>query len=360
MSKPKSGVYWKATKTYDGYIEIFKFACEELGRSITPSELDKHKFNLPSVKWLIKNCPNQNIKTLNDLLELLGYKPIKGHNKHRKYTYEIAREEFEKRGLILPLQEYTSSAIPLMYICPKHPDIIQYKSLNSLLSGKFGKWNGCRLCYLDINVGSGHVTWKGGISSLNVYLRECIDQWKKNSMANCNYKCAITGEKFDDIHHLYSFNKILREIIKECKLPVYTVINDYTEEELILLQKINIKIHNKYPLGVCISKKIHNLYHHLYGDDNTPEQFEEFKIRYNIGEFKDYNFPEESKRKQKVVNLNGRKEFNSKQLVEIRNKYTNDNCTEMELAEEYEVSKTVINNIVNFKRIYGYIVVDDN
>ena len=129
--------------------------------------------------------------------------------------------------------------------------------------------------------------WKGGTSPLNAYLRDFIIEWKKDSMSSCDYKCVITGEKFDDIHHLYSFNKILKEIIMELNFPIYTEIRKYTEDELKLLRLKNIEMHDKYPLGVCLSRKIHNLYHSLYGDDNTPEQFEEFKVRYNNGEFED-------------------------------------------------------------------------
>ena len=125
-------INWKATKTYDEYIEMFKSACEELGRSITPSELEKHKFDLPSAIWLVKNYPHDTIKTYDDFLKYLGFEPIKKHKKHKKYNFEIAFEEFAKRGLILLPQEYKSCVIPLAYICPKHPNIIQYKTLNNL------------------------------------------------------------------------------------------------------------------------------------------------------------------------------------------------------------------------------------
>ena len=275
---------FKPTKTYDEYIEIFKFACEELGRSITPSELEKHKFGLPSAIWLIKNS-NENIKSLNDLLESLGYKPIKKRNPKRKYTYEIAYEEFKKRGFILLPQKYTSCAIPLMFICPKHPNIIQYKSLNSLIFGNEGAGVGCDYCRFDNRMGELNPLWKGGISPLHVYLRESIDKWKKDSLINSNYKCVITGERFDAIHHVYSFNKILKEVIDECGLPIHRIISDYTTEELNLLKSKNREIHSRYPLGVCLCKEVHDLYHNLYKDDNTPEQFEEFKERYNNGEF---------------------------------------------------------------------------
>jgi len=175
------------------------------------------------------------------------------------------------------------------YICPSHPNIIQHKSLNALIfdTRDDGSERRCIYCHLENNHGSDSKHWNGGSSSLHPYLREFINEWKKDSMANSDYKCVITGDKFDAIHHVYSFNKILKEILRECKLPIYKEISMYTEEELNLLKETNINVHNKYPLGVCLRKDIHKLYHRLYGNNNTLEQFEEFRIRYNIGEFKD-------------------------------------------------------------------------
>ena len=273
---------WKPTKTYHEYIVMFKSACEELGRSITPFELEKHKFDLPSAIWLVKySIPD--IKTYDDFLKYLGYEAIKKRNPTRKYTYEIAYEEFAKRGYILLPQEYISCAKKLKYICPKHPNTIHEISLNALIFGNKGCWD----CYTENYVGSVTHRWKGGIAPLNTYLREFINIWKKDSMVNCNYKCVITGGKFNVIHHLYSYNKILKETLDESKLPIHQEIKYYTKEELEYLKDILIRKHYEYPLGICLCKVIHGLYHNLYGDDNTPEQFEEFKTRYNSGEFKD-------------------------------------------------------------------------
>lgn len=275
---------FKAIKTYKEYIEMFKSACKELKRTITHSELDRHDFDLPTTTWFINHCKNKNIKTYNDFLELLGYKPLKKHNKHKKYTYEIAFEEFKKKGLILLPQEYKNCALPLKYICPKHLDIIQTKSLNSLLFTGIHQGTGCHYCAVENQIGEASNFWKGGISPLNVYLRDFITEWKKDSAKNCNYKCVITGEKFDAIHHLYSFNKILDETMNICNLPIYKNINQYTDEEMELLKTELVKEHYKHPLGVCLTREIHNLYHRLYGYDNTPEQFEEFRDKYNNGE----------------------------------------------------------------------------
>jgi len=138
-------------------------------------------------------------------------------------------------------------------------------------------------------IGENNHSWQGGITSLCEYLRNNIINWKKDSMKNCNYKCVITGEKFNVIHHLYSFNKISKEVLEETNLPIYKEINKYSDEQLEQLKKVNLELHYKYGLGICLSKKIHDLYHSLYGDNNTPQQFEEFVQRYYNGEFEEAN-----------------------------------------------------------------------
>ena len=268
-------------KTYEEYIELFKGACSEVGRTVKTGELYKHEFGLPDPNWFIRNCPDKHVKTYRDFVKHLGYKSLR-----MKYTHEIAFEEFAKKGLILVTNKFISCALKMEYICPKHPNIPQFKSLNSLIFGSEGKGTGCYYCGIEKRIGELNTEWKGGISSLNIYLREYITIWKKDSMANCNYKCVITGKKFNAIHHLYSFNKILKETLEELDLPIHKEINDYTNNEMNLIKEIIIKKHTEYPLGICLCKEVHALYHKIYGrNDNTPEQFDEFKVRYNNGEF---------------------------------------------------------------------------
>jgi len=334
MYKP----HFKVEKTYKEYLELFKKSCVELGRTLTGREIRKHEFGLPDDKWFVSKCVNPSITNYNEFLKWLGLEPNKPH---RKYTYEIAFEEFAKKGLILLPQEYTSCAIPLNYVCTDHPGIIQHKSLNSLI---FGKSVGCPLCLNESLLGSGSNVWKGGISSLNVYLREFIKDWKKESMENCNYKCVITGEKFDAIHHLYSYNKILKETLHELNIPTHPEISKYTFEEIESIKKLLLIKHYEHPLGVCLCKKIHTLFHQLYGKgDNTPEQFEEFKVRYNNGEF--INSLESN-----IRNISRR--FNEEQIAEIRENYASHRFTGPQLCLKYSAGKTTISNVLNFKGAY--------
>jgi hypothetical protein len=53
-----------------------------------------------------------------------------------------------------------------------------------------------------------------------------------------------------------------------------------------MLENEVVRLHYNYPMGVCLRKDIHKLFHVLYGSkNNTPEQFNEFQKRYELGEF---------------------------------------------------------------------------
>lgn len=129
--------------------------------------------------------------------------------------------------------------------------------------------------------------------SLSTYLRTQLSEWKIKSIRNCNYKCALTGGKFDAVHHLHSFNLIMREIEDLVESDIYQSVLDIDEKELGEIVALCHELHDVYPLGVCLNGALHTLFHQQYGyGDNTPKQFNEFKTRLKIGEFN--NFLEEN------------------------------------------------------------------
>ena len=136
--------------------------------------------------------------------------------------------------------------------------------------------------------GENHPNWKGGITQINDYLREHINSWRNDSMKYCNYKSDISGQYYDIIiHHI---NKNFSEIVKET-LAILNLepkqINEYTLEELNNITETCEKLHYKYGLGICITKEEHILFHKIYGrENNTKQQYEEFKTKYLNGEFK--------------------------------------------------------------------------
>lgn len=120
-----------------------------------------------------------------------------------------------------------------------------------------------------------------GYESVSKFLRGHIQNWKNRSMENCDYRCILTGCKEFKIHHIYSFNMIVKEtfeILDEEGLLVSNCIDDYTKEELDYMLEIFSDVHEKYPLGVCLRDDIHNLFHKIYGSGgNTIEQWSRFK-----------------------------------------------------------------------------------
>jgi hypothetical protein len=70
----------------------------------------------------------------------------------------------------------------------------------------------------------------------------------------------------------------MTESLKELKFENKILVSDFTDEELFLLTNKVIQKHNDYPLGVCLCRAHHKLFHKYFGIyNNTPYQFEEFK-----------------------------------------------------------------------------------
>lgn len=121
--------------------------------------------------------------------------------------------------------------------------------------------------------------------TLSKYLRGQIWDWKSKSMEACQWKCVLTGSKDFEIHHLYGVSNILSDIISKYNIQEKQI-EDYSQEELNYITNLFIREQNKYPLGVCIRKDIHVLFHKLYGQYyNTPEQWYQFESDYKNGAY---------------------------------------------------------------------------
>lgn len=203
----------------------------------------------------------------------------------RPYTIEEVRSVFEQRGFTLLSDKYVNCKDELSYLCScgrlkkTNFDIINHSEIDSCTDCKGEK--------VSIRMrGENHPNWQGGFTNIKAYLRNNIVNWKKESMYACNYKCVITGDDFDDIHHLHSFNLIFKELINETMFELKDNFIEHNKDEIEYLENKIVELHNKYGLGVCLRKDIHSLFHVLYGrGDNTPEQFDEFKTRCSFGEF---------------------------------------------------------------------------
>lgn len=124
---------------------------------------------------------------------------------------------------------------------------------------------------------------KSHYENLLKFLRGQIYQWKRDSMENCNFQCVLTGNKNFEIHHIISFNIIVKNFILEYDITLKDNFEDYTTNELNNLSKMFLQYHNTYPLGVCIDKNLHMLFHKMYGDINNEEQWDNFVQKFNEG-----------------------------------------------------------------------------
>ena len=102
-------------------------------------------------------------------------------------------------------------------------------------------------------------------------------QWKKKSMERCGYKNIIDGKGFNDIHHLFAKNLILDQALKNIGMEMPEDINILSDEDKQKILTAFLEEQDKHPLGVCIGRKQHKLFHAKYGfGGNTPEQFIDF------------------------------------------------------------------------------------
>ena len=122
-----------------------------------------------------------------------------------------------------------------------------------------------------------HPVEPGIYNCLSEYIRKRNKDWKQKSVEQCNYKCAVTGKRFQEIHHLYGMNKILQETLRDLNYPENISIKELSDDDLNIILNHFYEVQDTYPLGICLSKDIHKEFHDCYGyGDNTPEQFKEF------------------------------------------------------------------------------------
>ncbi|TVY07348.1 hypothetical protein [Paenibacillus cremeus] len=116
-----------------------------------------------------------------------------------------------------------------------------------------------------------------GTSTITEYCRSRLKDWKEESKKVSNYRCVITGERFDEIHHLTPFSRIIDELIEETMIPVHETMETYNKETIQLIEQKLLELHKKYGLGVCICSDSHDEFHGQYGKETaTPEDFYAF------------------------------------------------------------------------------------
>lgn len=205
----------------------------------------------------------------------------------RKYSMERINKIMEDNNLIFidfP-DEYINRNSKIKYTC-------NYNHINYVAFSSFLKWHKCFVCsridLIERISGVNASNWRGGLTNIRDYLQNRITRWKKESIKQCGGKCVISGEKYDDIHHVYSFNSIFKESIKELNFELKENAGDYKKDDLKLLLKKLRELHMRYPLGACLTRDWHMKFHNIYGyGDTTPEMWYEFLEKIKSGKIKD-------------------------------------------------------------------------
>lgn len=247
---------------------------------------------------IIDKFPKRTVKALQDRAGVLGVgkssvareKQYKAHSEKMKVSSAwigVPRTKGEKERLSELMRKRWENDREAMLEMVQYERTPEHREHFAELRRKEGRWKGeNNPRHISPLRGADNPRWEGGITPILFWLRNQIDDWKKDSMEFHNYTCVITGRNFDEIHHLYSFREIIKETLSELGWEYGKTLEECSEEELERLREAIIHNNNKYGLGVCLTKEAHKLFHDLYGyGGNTPEQFEEFKKRSELGEF---------------------------------------------------------------------------
>lgn len=187
------------------------------------------------------------------------------------YTIEEIRTIIEKEGYKLLSTKYINKYEKLIFKCPKGHEF------SMCWDCFYNQKQRCPICYKENKFNP--------YMPINSYLRGKINQWKIDSAKNCNYKCVITGQPMDDIHHLYSFQDIVIETLETLGYEVLDV-GEYSKQQLDEIEKRCLELHYDYGLGVCLSRNVHRKFHVMYGLKTNKKQFYDFINKINNKEIK--------------------------------------------------------------------------
>lgn len=257
-----------------------------------PSNKNQH-ISFTCNKHPYEGIQSRRIKYLLSGMELVCCKKDRIENE----IIESHRKIFEDKNLALSRTEVIKEKRHFYFTCNIHKSRGEQWVRKDHLDRNATYCKGCLKEYLsEIYKGENSPNWKGGITSLSENARNlsCVIEWKKNVLIENNFKCSLTGNtKKLEVHHLYSFNLMILDALNELSLPILNDIGDYDTKKMIALESL-IRLKHQSGSGVVLTKTIHKLFHTLYGyGNNTPEQFNEFKSRYNNGEFNSFLFNEE-------------------------------------------------------------------
>ncbi len=84
---------------YEEYVEVFIEESEKQGYPLKWSQLDANNYLgclIPTAKWMVDNCPSEDVSSYNELLEYMGFKPR--YLVSKEYATKKILELYEEKG----------------------------------------------------------------------------------------------------------------------------------------------------------------------------------------------------------------------------------------------------------------------
>lgn len=133
-----------------------------------------------------------------------------------------------------------------------------------------------------------HPGWKGGVTGINEALRGATEEWRNSELRRNDYTCYVSGIRAGDmhVHHITPFHVMRDEMVAELGVDLRPTISDYTDLEVEVMRERIAEMHEDEQ-GYVLSAPIHKLFHAQYGFDTDLNDLNEFKTRFQHGEFDD-------------------------------------------------------------------------
>lgn len=248
------------------------------------SEFPTSEFQKIEVKFA---CGHSKKLTVRMIIDGAGCGTCRSLNFYtNKWTEDKIKNLLSENGLIFIgfEGEYIDGSSKVTYMCQDgHATTRDVKNVV--------KFPTCKQCKIisrgKMQSGSGSSSWKGGVSKIWVAARARLDPWLDRTLKEYGRVCFITGEENVpiDVHHITSFNIILKQVMNEFGFDENYYEKSYAECDGERFLARVVEVNNSYGLGVVLRKDIHILYHKTYGHgNNTPSQFTEFLSRIKSGE----------------------------------------------------------------------------
>lgn len=197
-----------------------------------------------------------------------------------KYSIDDVKRELAKKGYeIVDESEYIDCTSDIKCRCENgHVFTLKFYVY---IAGHAG----CKQCANNNLKSSKHWNYQGGETEVIDGIRKRLNSWKQDVKAVYGNRCAVTGAESKRlvVHHLISFDDIVKEVCNELGIELKEKIKDYDDYATYDLLKEKVAEKHNIKMGLPISQSVHLKFHRKYTKhNNTPEQFDEFlKDNYN-------------------------------------------------------------------------------